>query len=157
MNKLLEIVNYVFEKYPKVDELSKPRLVKLIFLIDWKFAINTGEQFTDIKWYFNHYGPYVDDVLNLVKKESEIFNVISTPNSYGGSSDKITKIKRIPINLNSEVKTAADFIIDKTWKLNWSDFISLVYSSFPIKNNSKYTYLNLSKEAREFKKFVEQK
>lgn len=151
MSKLLEIVNYIYEKYPKIEELSKPRLVKLIFLIDWKTAIDNGDQYTDIKWYFNHYGPYVDDVINMIKNQPEFFTVNSSPTAYGGASDKITRIKSLPINLDNSAKRSADFIIEKTWKLNWSEFISFVYSTYPIRNNPKYTFLDLKKEALRFK------
>lgn len=152
MSKLLEIVNYIYDKYPKVEELSKPRLVKLVFLIDWKTAIESGDQYTDIKWYFNHYGPYVDDVINLIKSQPEFFTVVSSPTGYGGASDKITRIKNLPLSLNDSVKKSADFIIEKTWRLNWSEFISFVYSTYPIRNNPKYTFLDLKREAQNFKK-----
>jgi hypothetical protein len=151
MNKLLELIVYVYNKYPKVEELSKTRLVKLIYLIDWKYTLLTGKQFTDIKWYFNHYGPYVEDVMNLVKQEKSIFNVDSYENRYGGHSDRITKIKPMNVELSEAIMNASDFIISNTKNLNWPDFISLVYSTFPVQNNSKYTYLNLESEAVEFK------
>ena len=67
MNKLNELIKYILVKYPKIEELSKPRLVKLIYLIDWKHSIEFGEQYTDIRWIYNHYGPYVNDVINTRK------------------------------------------------------------------------------------------
>ena len=151
MKNLLDIIIYIFSNYEKVEELSKPRLVKLIYLIDWKYSIEKGEQFTDIKWYFNHYGPYVDDVINLIKKESDIFTVDSYLNQYGGSSDRIIMKRDVKVVLDTNVKSTADFILKNTVMLNWTDFISLVYSTYPIKTNSKYTYLDLKKDAELFK------
>lgn len=153
MNNLLKLINYIYDKYPKLEELSKPRLVKLIYLIDWKYAIDNGHQFTEIRWYFNHYGPYVDDVINLIKSQKDYFVVKSYNNIYGNVSDKISRTHRLPLEIDENVKSAADFIINNTFALNWSDFISVVYSSFPIKNNSQYTYLDLQRESENFRDY----
>jgi hypothetical protein len=76
MKDLLTLIIYIFKTYPKVEELSKPRLVKLIYLIDWKHAIDNGTQATNIQWYFNHYGPYVDDVIDLIKQKGELMRMV---------------------------------------------------------------------------------
>ena len=90
MKNLEKLIRYIILNYPNSNELSKPRLVKLIYLIDWKFTIENGSQFTDIRWIYNHYGPYVNDVINLMKEKKAIFNVESYQNSYEGITDKFT-------------------------------------------------------------------
>ena len=155
MSDLLKLIIYVFQKYPLVNELSKPRLVKMIYLIDWKHAIDTGHQITHVKWYFNDYGPYVDDIFNMIKQESEYFTVDSYENPYGTITDKITLGKSPKIELTESARSAADYIINHTYKLKWSEFISLVYSTYPIKTNSRYTYFNLEEKAISFKKYRE--
>ncbi|WP_298782708.1 Panacea domain-containing protein [uncultured Polaribacter sp.] len=151
MKKLKNIIEYILLKYPNSNELSKPRLVKLIYLIDWKHAIDYKTQYTDIRWYFNHYGPYVEDVINLMKSESEIFEVTSYSNPFsGGITDKFKLRKEVNPILNENVIETTKFIIDNTHHLNWSKFISLVYSSYPIKNSEKYTFLNLESFSSEF-------
>ena len=97
MNKLNELIKYILATYPKMEELSKPRLVKLIYLIDWKYSIEFGKQYTDIKWIFNHYGPYVHDVIDTMKDKPEIYDVISRENPYGGITDKF-RIKKTKKN-----------------------------------------------------------
>lgn len=151
MKNLLNLILYIFENYPNVEELSKPRLVKIIYLIDWKNSVEFGTQLTEIKWYFNHYGPYVDDVINLIKSREDIFNVSSSNNNYGGVSDKIKLVSNVNIELSEQSKKVADFIIKNTAHRNWTNFIALVYSTYPIKTNSKYTYLDLVADAQKFK------
>ena len=153
MTDLLNLIIYIFRNYPKVNELSKPRLVKLVYLIDWKHTILNGRQATSIKWYFNHYGPYVDNVIDLIKKNPEIFNVETRINAYGGVSDKIKLLSQQPIQIENSIKDSADFIILNTSQMNWTDFINLVYSTYPIKSNSKYTNLNLVEEAKRFEDY----
>lgn len=156
MKNLLDIIIYIFRNYPKVEELSKPRLVKLIYLIDWKHTIDFGKQATPIYWYYNHYGPYVDAVIDLIKANDKIFDVKSTVNAYGGVSDKIKLISTEQVVVGESIKQAADFIIMNTSDKNWSEFINLVYSTFPIKTNSKYSYLNLTEDAVKFKHYHQQ-
>lgn len=156
MKNLLNIIIYIFRNYPKVEELSKPRLVKLIYLIDWKHTIDNGKQATPINWYYNHYGPYVDSVIELIRENDKIFNVQSTINDYWGVSDKIKLISSEDVSIDESAKKAADFIISNTADKNWSEFINLVYSTFPIKTNSKYTYLNLVDDAVKFKHYRQQ-
>ncbi|NBA78866.1 DUF4065 domain-containing protein [Emticicia sp. ODNR4P] len=153
MKDLMNLIIYIFSNYPKVDELSKPRLVKLIYLIDWKHTIVNGRQATPIQWYFNHYGPYVDTVIDLIKDHPEIFTVETRTNAYGGISDKIKLVSGQNVHLEESVKQSADFIISNTSQMSWTNFIDLVYSTYPIKTNSKYTYLNLVEEAKKFEKY----
>ena len=139
MTNLEILIRYILLNYPNIGELSKPRLVKLIYLIDWKYTIENGKQFTNINWYFNHYGPYVNDIIDLMRIQTEVFQVKSYNNQYEGVTDKFLLIDKSPVNLTSDVKNIIDQFIDYTYKLTWSNFISLVYSSYPIKTSLKYT------------------
>lgn len=154
MTNLEKLVRYILLNYPNVNELSKPRLVKLIYLIDWKYTIDNGLQYTDIQWYYNHYGPYVNDVIELMKSKSEVFKVISYSNSYEGVTDKFVLIDKSEIILDTDIKKIADLFIGHTYSMTWSNFINLVYSSFPIKSSLKYTILNLEEMATQFKKNI---
>ena len=76
MEKLKNIIAYFCTNYPYQKELSKARLVKMLYLADWKNSIENGRQLTDTKWIFNQYGPYVNDIIDYLKsdKRFEIIN-----------------------------------------------------------------------------------
>jgi hypothetical protein len=152
MTNLEKLIRYILLEYPNTNELSKPRLVKLIYLIDWKYTIEYGNQYTSINWYFNHYGPYVNDIIDLMRTQPNIFQIKSYNNKYEGITDKFLLTDKTPITLSTDVKYITDLFIDYTYKLTWSNFISLVYSSYPIKSSLKYTNLDLVKMSVEFKK-----
>lgn len=152
MTNLEGLIRYILLRYPDISELSKPRLVKLIYLIDWKYTIEHGHQYTSINWYYNHYGPYVNDVIDLMRTQAEVFQVNSYNNQYQGITDKFILLDKSPVSLDGDVKAITDLFIDYTYKLTWSNFISLVYSTYPIKSSLKYTTLNLAKMAEEFTK-----
>jgi len=152
MKNLLETILYVFEKYPKKDELSSARLVLLIFLIDWKFAIENGKQFTEAKWTYEQFGPFSKDIFALIKKRNEIFKIDIPKNSDGRATERLSVKSNSIIEVkNFEAKSAADFILANTYAMTWSEFIQLIYSSYPIISNSKNTELDLSKDSVRFK------
>lgn len=153
MNDIVDLCIYIFKKYPNPLQLSKPRLVKLLYLLDWKSALDYGHQVTNIKWVFNHYGPYVEDVINALKASKYDFKVISSAHFMNPfyESDKIELItNRKPI-ISDSAKTILDLLILHTSKMDWNQFINLVYSTYPIRNNPKYSNLNLIKDANEIK------
>ena len=68
MASLHDVMTYLVSKYPHSDDLANARLTKMIYLADWRAAIRYGKQVTDFSWEFNHYGPYLHDVINEAKR-----------------------------------------------------------------------------------------
>lgn len=143
MNKLIEIIKYICINYPYAKELSNARLTKMIYLADWESSKINGHQITDIRWYFDNYGPYVDDVLNAAIFSEEI-SVIETENYYGTPKTLITirPLYKNPL-IDEDTKNILDKIIESTKFMFWKRFIEYVYETDPIKNNQRYTYLKL--------------
>ena len=61
------------------------------------------------------------------------------------------------INLNPEEIKILDFVINATLPLNYSEFIDLVYSTYPIKVSSRMSELNLVALAQDYKAMKLQK
>lgn len=149
MNKL-DLIRYIIKTYPHPDELSKARLNKIIYLVDWKSAIENGKQITDIEWVFNHFGPYVSEVEETILRD-ERFKIISTKNIYNNPKNIIKLCQDTNfIEPNDTEKKIIDFIIDKTKKFYWDKFIELVYSTYPIISQERGTKLNLVTLAKEY-------
>ncbi|MEK3726733.1 Panacea domain-containing protein [Lysinibacillus sp. FSL W8-0953] len=145
MNKLKEVVYYLLYYYPYADELSKTRTTKMVYLADWFSAIKYKSQITEIEWYYDHFGPYVDDIYDAALHDNEI--LIEQSFSYFGNRKEIFRLKEdfIPVFelLNNHNMTILNTVIEETKYLNWNEFIKLIYSTYPIEANKKYTYLNL--------------
>lgn len=151
MDTLKDIIKYIFIHYPHKGELSKARLVKMIYLSDWKSCLLNSRQISSIQWYFNHFGPYVSDVIRLIKQDDD-FIVKHIINMFGEDKELIyLKDKVSPPELSKEASNIIDFVINKTHMLNWNEFISLVYSTYPIVTKDKYSMLNLVELAAEYK------
>ena len=148
--KTINLIRYIINEYPHKDELSEARLNKIIYLVDWKSAIDKGEKITNIDWMFNHDGPYVIEIENLIA-EDDRFNIVSTRNIYGNEKNLITlkEDKNFP-EPNENDRKIIDFVIDKTRKFNWKEFIELVYSTYPIISQERGTTLDLVALANEY-------
>lgn len=155
METLKDILAYFCLNYPYPNELSKARLVKMLYLADWKNSIEHQNQLTNTNWIFNQYGPYVNDIIETIKYDNR-FEIIDKTNSYGSPKQLIKVNDNYNIvNLDEENKKILDFVINATSVLNYSDFIDLVYSTYPIKVSSKMSQLNLVQLAMDYKKSKE--
>ncbi len=150
-DSLRDAMVYLCKHYPHPDELSKGRLTKLVYLADWRSAIERGVQLTDIKWIFNHYGPYVHDIVDLAR-ENQAFTVDLTQNAFGSSKEVIRASADAGYpTLTDEDKRVLDFVIDSTKTKYWGDFINLVYSTYPVVTQDRYSELDLVELAEEYK------
>lgn len=158
MSKLLEVVFHIcFHARNLGISLPKARLVKLVYLADWKSAIETGHQITEIKWFYNHYGPYVKEVIDLIDNNP---NFVSRNyiNNFGKRAEKIDLRDQISYDFSSSIlseqdRQIIDYISDITKNMGYSEFLRLVYSTYPIIKSEKYNFLDLVKLANEYSNY----
>lgn len=152
MQKLIEIIAYILDKYPYKGDLSNARVTKMIYLADWKSLINYNYAISNIRWYFDNYGPFVWDISNIVETNKDIFDVIETSNMFGTKKVSFSLKKNIEYNLLTRTNIEIiDLIIKITKGLSWKEFIKFVYSTYPIVSSERYVYLDLDKKLQEFK------
>ena len=152
MNRLQNIIAYFCANYPYKGELSKARLTKLVYLADWFSALADGKQLTNIEWVFNHYGPYVEDVVRAADEDYG-FVIEDDWTSYG-SRKQLIKFYGKPndIELTNREEEILDAVIEKTRRLYFNDFIDYVYSTYPVSSKERYSVLDLERLAKEYKK-----
>lgn len=147
-NKLRSIVRYIVKNYPYPDELTKTRITKLVYLIDWENIKKNNKQITDINWYYDHYGPYVSDVLDEADKD-DCIRIESTISNFGTLKyivrAKVDKAELIYNNLTDEEVSIIEKVIQDTKAYSWNKFIDYVYSTEPIKESDRYNSLDLIK------------
>ncbi|MBB6135556.1 hypothetical protein HD842_003723 [Massilia aurea] len=144
-----DILLYICLRYPRPQELSKARLTKMVYLADWNSCVRNGRQLTSINWYFNNFGPYVEDVVEAAKR-SPMLDVMETENFYGDPKQVIrVRPDAILPRLDRPTQEILEYIIDETKGLYWSDFIRYVYATKPIAESTRYSKLDLEKFARQ--------
>lgn len=153
--KLRAALVYMCQHYPHARELSKARLTKMIYLADWRSAILTGRQLSGITWRFNHYGPYVDDVVDLARQD-RAFAVLNAENAFGSPMELVTLTdKDAQPDLSVQERAILQHVIDQTSGLYWNAFISLVYGTYPVKTKPRYSDLDLVALAEEYRRTPE--
>ncbi len=151
MAQLKEVMAYLIKNYPHKAELSNARITKMIYLADWRHLITFGSQITNIRWYFDNYGPFVWDIKSAAEENTSLFNVKKTTTPYG-TPKTIFDIKdemHSP-EVTSDEKSSLDHVIQETKNLSYSQFIRLVYSTYPIITSDRFTYIDLTKKAEEY-------
>lgn len=151
MAYLKDILAYLIIHSPVKSALSNARLTKLVYLADWRHAIQRSKQISDIQWVFDNYGPFVWDVKEAAQDNRQLFSIISTENIMGGNKTIIglQDMSYEPVLTRSE-KESLLHTIRKTSHLNWDAFIRLIYSTYPIINSERYARLDLVRLAREY-------
>lgn len=155
---LQSLLAYICEFYPHKRELSDARVTKMVYLADWKSALERGQQITNIQWTFNNFGPYVDDVIRTVSSDPT-FEVKLETNVFG-QPKKAIKLREgchyEPGTLTPDTTAILDFVIEATKGLYWKGFIDLVYATYPIATQPRYTKLDLVALAKEYNEYMEQ-
>ena len=152
MSRLKDIIQSICIKYPHKTELSKARLTKLVYLSDWFASLVKDEPLTEVKWLFNHHGPYVDDIYEAISKD-ENFKIVETTNYYGSKKHLImySSNNQEKSTLDSFEQKILDNVIEKTKTMYFSDFIDYVYSTYPVASSERYSKLDLKKLAKQYK------
>lgn len=138
MLDFVEVFKIIISFYPEKQELTKDRLVKLTYLSDWRSAIVNKKQITNIKWYINNYGPYIENMYDILKKKGFDIN------------NSIKERKKFVGEIETETITIVEFIVNKTKNLNNNDFATLVFSTFPLATSTKYSHVNLIEKAEHY-------
>ena len=149
MTKLQQVIRYICQNYPHSHELSNARLTKMVYLADWESARRRSEQITDIQWYFNNYGPFVDDVQEAAKLDPKV-EVVHTTTMYGTPKVQMIYIgeSKDAVGLSAEEADLVDHVINETKSLYWNSFIKYVYDTYPVRSNPRYSHLDLVELAK---------
>ena len=150
MANLKDIVYYLIDKYPYKGALSNARITKMVYLADWYSANIYKKQISDIVWIFNNYGPYVEDVLKVALDNPDIFIVKEVENYYGTSKKLINTVSTYTPVLTDDEKQSIDIVINITKQKTWGQFITFVYSTYPIVVSNRYSTLDLLSLAEEY-------
>ena len=135
--EIVDLVKYILENYPYPNELSKARLNKIIYLVDWRSVLINNRQLTNIEWKYNHYGPYVDIIKKQIQADSR-FKIDNTTNFYGNPKELITLVEyKGFLSPNEDEKQVIDFVIEKTKRDNSNNWLATHKGLLKQKNNFK--------------------
>jgi hypothetical protein len=133
-----------------IPELSMSKLRKLLYLADWKAAIECGHQLTPLEWRFDGLGPHAEDLVDVVLQH-EAFQITRWP--AAGTMLDIVELRddaHLPAP-SLEEQQILDFVIATANRREWDQLERLVYSTYPVFSSDRYTDLDLVLLAKEYK------
>lgn len=150
MAALRDAMAYVCSRYAGSD-LSKAKLAKILYLADWKTALSGRPQITPIEWKFNHYGPYVTDVVDTARDDQD-FSLVDDWTAFGNKRTIVKYDSDAPINITDDERGTLDEIVRRVSPLSFDAFLKLVYSTYPVVVSDRGSVLDLSRLAAEYQR-----
>ncbi|MEO8491762.1 MULTISPECIES: type II toxin-antitoxin system antitoxin SocA domain-containing protein [unclassified Pseudomonas] len=153
-NSLIEIINYIIEKHQPSKKISLSRLIKTIYLADWKESITNRKQITNIEWFSNLNGPYNSLILKESEKEKSI-KITTTLTESGKKQTILEATEEKKNHLDAEIIKILDFVIEATKNKKHIELIKLVSSTYPVISSEKFHRINLIEKAEEYKEYLD--
>ena len=153
----LSLVKYILANYPNKYALSVSRLIGILYLSDWKSALEKNNQMTNVSWCLESEGPYVDDFLKLAKNDPEI-NVVNVGIAHSEKNKNVELRKNYHDNIKISVddKEILDFVIKKTKDKSYAAFMRLVNSTYPVILSDHKGEINMVKMAVDYRHLCSQ-
>lgn len=151
MERVINILNYLYSEYPNPNQLSISRVMKLLYLIEWRYAITKFEKLTDIEWLHTAYGPFYKS-LRSIFSESSNFDIKLDIDDKGREQTIIIFLnKKENISLNDETKEVIDFVIEHCKDYSWIELNNLVNSTYGVMNTPQGHIIDIIQLAKKYK------
>jgi hypothetical protein len=153
-------VSYIYRKYPDKASLSEVRLQQMLYLADWKFAIEYGKRLTDIRWQIKDGKPFaghqllpyssLSDFLERIKRHS-----FSSPGKFIKALERSIRTRvqlfySVDKMLIANKKKVLNFVIEKSISRTLDDLIQLVCSTYPLLGEHSKEDLDLIEVAKTY-------
>lgn len=152
MDRVINILDYLYLNYPNSNQLSMSRVMKLLYLIEWRYAITKFKKLTDIEWLQTEYGPF-NKSLRTIFNESSNFDVSIKIDDNNKEQIIIVFLnKKENLEAHEETKEVVDFVIQHCKDYSWSELNNLVNSTFGVINTPQGQIINIIQLAKKYKK-----
>ena len=136
----LGLINFMVSKFS--GRITRTRLLKLFYLIDFHAKEKLGKKITQFSYDYYFYGPYSETFIKLldfsngfevletsrINKNSEIIHLYSK-----GTAPRVDKIGGL---LSSKEKTIISEVIKDYASLNFQALLKAVYATKPMQDKS---------------------
>lgn len=151
MERVINILDYLYLQYPNPNRLSISRVMKLLYLVEWRYAITKFKKLTDIEWLQTQYGPFYK-YLRTIFNESSNFD-ISIKFDEDNKEQIIIEFlnKKENLTIHDEVKEVVDFVIFHCKDYSWNELNNLVNSTYGILNTPQGQIINMVELAKKYR------
>jgi len=135
-NKIYDVIARILHLYGNRGEISMQKLVRVIYLCDWKYSIEYQAQITNIEWKYLD-TEFSNKIISAFNKGKIGKNEFSFETDYSSLDDSELRI--------------VDLITELSLQLDTDDFMKLVYSTYPMIKKEKDVSLNLPDLAKDYR------
>lgn len=132
MAEIREVIYWFCTHYPFKHELSRSRLMSMVYLADWRSALKRGTQMTAAEWAFGRFGPYSEAVYETIENDG-LFRVVEERNVHGTAKGRVELTGEIETpTIGNPEEAILRYVTELTSPQRWSEMLGLVYSTYPM-------------------------
>jgi hypothetical protein len=153
MDTIQKIAAYLLAS-SKTGAMQNLQLVQSIYLADWKSCLVRNEKIALINWELTELGPFSIDILRAITHGRDYFKIdfegsgkIGFMTTNVSFSKDISEVK----GLGLPVVSVLDFVTHAINNLSREEFVSLIYSTYPVVKGQRFSQLNLKMFAKAYK------
>ncbi|MBV6443732.1 MAG: DUF4065 domain-containing protein [Haliscomenobacteraceae bacterium CHB4] len=157
MSPLNNVLLYLYREFPNPLSLGASRAIKMIFLADWRCAVDSGEPMTDIEWRNSDRGPYSPLIAEALARDEE--NFFLEPNEEESLRalsfvviPKSNSLAHADLDLNC--KKALDGVVEDTHQMALWQLSNFVETQFPMRVTEQGDVIRLSFWAKQYRKIM---
>lgn len=151
MERVINILDYLYLQYPNSNQLSISRVMKLLYLIEWRYAITKFEKLTDIEWMQTEYGPFYKTLRSIYNESSNYEVTIKLDDKNREQTVIIFLNKKENLSLKDEAKKVVDFVINHCKDYSWTELNNLVNSTYGVLNTPQGQIIDVVNLARKYR------
>lgn len=138
--KLKAIIFYIVERLP--HNITRTKLVKLLYLIDLYYAKVKNRSVTDLTYYSYYFGPYSEQIINAISQLKgyeieEYSNIGLDGREYYLYKPGMNPRWETPPALQDEELEVLNQVIDEHGNKSLDEILKYVYNTEPYKNCKK--------------------
>jgi len=133
------VILYIISSLSKTNvKIGRTRIIKLLYLIDLVAKKRLGSKITSVTYHYHFYGPYSQEILDVIDKLVEAAKVKDTiiPTSIGIPAHDYRsnqENKNILNDIDSSQKQIIDEILSRYGRMRLDKLLEVVYSTKPMR------------------------
>lgn len=132
MTNLPATVHYILARLPAEETFNADRIVKLLFLADWRSSLTRGHQLTETTWTVDGVDGLTADTPTDTDDFLRSLRSVSGKLSNRQLDSVLTRISSTHSSLPSEAIVVLDYVLEHAGGLDWSHLNQLVWSTRPL-------------------------
>ena len=152
MNQLRDMI---WALLPPQQGVRLPRLIKEIYLVDWKCAFSSPPRPCGFQWIYGPCGPTSMIIEECIKQNHPLFRIEETRNQSGVWIATVYRCNvDYSLSLSPNVLTAINLVLEVVQHKSWEELTLLVSSTYPIMQSSMLDNIDMERFAKEYQEIV---